>query len=70
MFLKIRNDDDSSLVEVLDLKQLFDPFATEVKARMHAGEEMGDPQAFTKANLFFPSGEDLPRCWVDPHYAG
>ncbi|TVS04887.1 MAG: acetyltransferase [Cyanobium sp. PLM2.Bin73] len=70
MFLKIRHDDDSSLVEVLDLKQLFDPFATEVQARLHAGEELQDPQALTKASLFFPSGEELPRCWLDPHYAG
>jgi hypothetical protein len=70
MFLKIRHDDDTSLVEVLDLKQLFDPFATDVQARIHAGEELQDPQALTKARLFFPSGEDLPRCWVDPHYAG
>ena len=30
MFLKIRHDDDSSLVEVLDLQQLFDPFAPRV----------------------------------------
>jgi hypothetical protein len=70
MFLKFRNDDDSSLVEVLDLKQLFDPFATEVQVRMHAGEELQDPEALTKAGLFFPSGEELPRCWLDPHYAG
>lgn len=69
MFLKIRHDDDTSLVEVLDLKQLFDPFASRVEARIHAGEELQDPQALAKANLFFPSGEDLPRCWVDPHYA-
>lgn len=70
MFLKVRHDDDASLVEVLDLKQLFDPFATEVSGRIHAGEEMQDPQPVQKADLCFPSGEDLPRCWVDPHYAG
>jgi hypothetical protein len=70
MFLKIRHDDDTSLVEVLDLKQLFDPFATQVQARIHAGEELQDPQPLSKGSLFFPSGEDLPRCWLDPHYAG
>jgi hypothetical protein len=68
MFLKIHHDDDSSLLEVLDLKQLFDPFAESVDARIHAGEEMQDPQLFSKADLFFPSGEPLPRCWLDPHY--
>ena len=70
MFLKVRHDDDASLVEVLDLKQLFDPFATEVNGRIHAGEEMQDPGPVRKADLTFPSGEALPRCWVDPHYAG
>ena len=70
MFLKVRHDDDASLVEVLDLKQLFDPFATEVNGRIHAGEEMQDPGPVRKADLTFPSGEVLPRCWVDPHYAG
>jgi hypothetical protein len=68
MFLKIHHDDDSSLVEVLDVKQLFDPFITTVPARLHGGEEMQDPQAYAKADLFFPSGESLPRCWLDPHY--
>jgi hypothetical protein len=69
MFLKIQHDDDASLVEVLDLVALFDPFAEEVLARMHAGEEMQDPGPLSKAQLFFPSGEALPRCWVDPNYA-
>jgi hypothetical protein len=44
MFLKIRHDDDASLVEVQD------------------------PHHFEKADLFFPSGEALPRCWVDSAY--
>jgi hypothetical protein len=69
MFLKIQQGDDSSLVEVLDLKQLFDPFATGVLGRVHAGEEMQDPQEVSKSSLNFPSGEALPRCWVDPAYA-
>ena len=68
VFLKIHHDDDASLVEVLELKELFDPFVTSISARIHGGEELQDPQAFPKADLFFPSGESLPRCWVDPHY--
>ena len=68
MFLKIRHDDDSSLVEVLDLKQLFDPFSATVQGRVHAGEELQDPGPIHKADLHFPSGEALPRCWVDAHY--
>ena len=71
MFLKLRqHENESSLVEVLDLKALVDPFATTVYARMHGGEEMQDPHHFEKAELSFPSGEALPRCWVDSHYQG
>ena len=68
MFLKILHDDDASLIEALDLKQLFDPFTVSIPARIHAGEELQDPQTFPKSDLFFPSGESLPRCWLDPHY--
>ena len=69
MFLKIRHDiDDSSLVEVLNLKQLFDPFAKTVSGRLHAGEELQDAAELAKAELSFPSGEKLPLCWLDPHY--
>lgn len=66
MFLK--HQQDGSLVEVINLIELFDPFKTSVEGRLHAGEEMQDPSAFTKAHLSFPSGEALPRCWVDPNY--
>jgi len=68
MFLRLRHDDDSSLVEVLNLQQLFDPFATSVHGRVHAGEELQDPGPLNKADLRFPSGEALPRCWLDAHY--
>lgn len=66
MFLKERSS--SNLFEVLSLSDLFNPFCTDVIARSHYGEEMQDPEKLKKANLVFPSGEDLPRCWTDPHY--
>lgn len=56
------------LVEVLTLERLFDPFQKDVTGRFHAGEEMQEPAAFAKVELVFPSGEYLPRCWVDPAY--
>ncbi len=68
MFLKVRHDDDASLVEVLNVKQLFNPFEELVRARLHGGEELQDPGDFSKAELIFPSGESLPRCWVDSHF--
>ncbi len=66
MFLrdKISND----LVEITDVSALFDPNKDAVSGRFHAGEEMQDVKAFSKADLAFPSGESLPRCWVDVHY--
>lgn len=66
MFLRTRAD--GLIVEVLSLPQLFDPFATTVPGRLHAGEELQEPEALVKAELIFPSGESLPRCWLDPHY--
>ena len=66
MFLKTRQD--GSLMEVLNLQQLFDPFASSVSGRLHAGEELQDSEAFAKGELRFPSGEALPRCWVDAGY--
>ncbi|MFM7731916.1 MAG: acetyltransferase [Cyanobium sp.] len=70
MFLKLtqHGEADGSLVEVLDFKALIDPFATSVEARIHGGEELQDPHHFAKAELSFPSGEALPRCWIDSHY--
>lgn len=66
MFLK--NKENGELLEVLDMKGLIDPNHSSIKGRYHAGEEMPDPAEFSKANLLFPSGEPLPKCWMDPHY--
>lgn len=66
MYLKHVSSGD--LVEVVDLAGLFDPFEKGVQGRIHAGEELQDPARFAKGELVFPSGEALPRCWVDPDY--
>ncbi|MGB5277498.1 MAG: acetyltransferase [Gammaproteobacteria bacterium] len=66
MFLKKKND--GHLVEVLSLKDLFDPFNSEIVGRLHFGEELQDPEKFSKENLQFLSGEALPACWTDSHY--
>ncbi|PSB03847.1 acetyltransferase [Merismopedia glauca] len=62
------NQQDGSLVEVLNLQTLLNPSETEVIGRFHAGEELQDEEKFPKSELIFPSGESLPRCWVDSHY--
>lgn len=56
------------LVEVLSLKDLFDPFVGEIVGRLTFGEEIQDPDKFSKTDLIFLSGESLPRCWTDSHY--
>lgn len=66
MYLKHLTSGD--LVEVVDLAGLFDPFEKGVQGRIHAGEELQDAARFAKTELVFPSGEALPRCWVDPDY--
>jgi len=68
MFLKHQHSSD--LVEVLELSSLFDPCLDAVSGRRHAGEEMQEPETFAKSELAFPSGEALPRCWIDANYRG
>jgi hypothetical protein len=66
MYLKHKQSGD--LVEILDTRALFDPGRPEVAGRYHAGEELQEPESFEKSALIFPSGEELPRCWVDVDY--
>jgi hypothetical protein len=66
MFLMYKSTHD--LVEVLDLREMYDPCMETTKGRYHAGEELQDPETFKKSELAFPSGEELPACWLDPDY--
>ena len=56
------------IIEVLNLEDLFDPLKDEIIGRFHAGEELQDPEAMSKSELVFPSGEPLPQCWINAHY--
>ncbi|ATX81327.1 hypothetical protein Ga0123462_0452 [Mariprofundus ferrinatatus] len=66
MFL--RNVSNGDLAQVLKQGELTDPNSTSVTVRYHAGEEAGDPVSVEKSGLVFPSGEALPKCWLDAHY--
>jgi len=57
-----------SLIEVLSLEALWNPFLSEVMGRSHSGEEMQEVETYSKAELTFPSGEPLPQSWMNPHY--
>lgn len=64
----LRHTHSGDLVEIADLSALFDPCRADISGRIHAGEELQDAAVFAKADLVFPSGEGLPRCWVDRAY--
>jgi hypothetical protein len=66
MFLK--HGSTGKLVEVLSIRDLFNPMHASLVGRYHAGEELQDPESFAKADLVFCSDEPLPRCWTDVHY--
>jgi hypothetical protein len=66
MFLQSK--EQGVLVEVLDVKELIDPSTSEIQGRIQSGQEEQDPEAFAKEGLVFPSGEALPRCWLDADY--
>ena len=56
------------LVEVIDVYELTNPYEKQLVGCLQWGEEMPDPECFDKGSLCFPSGEDLPQCWLDEHY--
>lgn len=56
------------LVEIMDFQSLINPMRNEIIIRVQAGEEEQDPEPKRKNELIFPSGEDLPRCWLDVNY--
>ena len=66
MLLKQRST--GHLLEVENVQDLFNVLRDEITARDQVGEEMQEPEVFKKADLIFLSGEELPRCWTDPHY--
>jgi hypothetical protein len=66
MLLKDRTK--GHMVEILNLMDLMNLNRDVVLGCYQEGEEQQDPEKFNKADLVFLSGEELPRCWTDPHY--
>jgi hypothetical protein len=66
MFLQ--NKSDATLIKITDLETLFNPLHDRIDGRIQEGEEEQDVESFSKQDLTFASGEDLPRCWIDPNY--
>jgi len=68
IFMLLKDKKTGNLVEVMDIQSLIDPNDSEIEIQIQAGEEEQDPEPMGKKNLSFPSGEDLPICWLDVNY--
>ena len=66
MLLKERQT--GHMVEVLSWIDLINLNCDEIVGRYQEGEDVQEPKRFKKTDLIFLSGEELPRCWTDPHY--
>jgi hypothetical protein len=64
----LQEKETGNLIEILDIQLLIDPTEPAVSAKDQAGQEEQDPEKFDKTGLVFPSGEELPRCWMDANY--
>ena len=56
------------LIEVLEPTEVYDPFKDSFSGRLDFGEDVAEHDTFKKVRVSFPSGENLPKCWKDPHY--
>lgn len=64
----LQNKQTGDLIKVLDTDALINPAQQSVPGRIQEGQEEQDPEQMAKESLVFPSGENLPRCWVDADY--
>ncbi|TAE59016.1 MAG: acetyltransferase [Nostocales cyanobacterium] len=66
MFLQLKDSGD--LIKIIDLQELIDPNSDIIHGQDQEGEEEQDIDIYEKESLVFPSGEKLPRCWLDANY--
>ena len=64
----LKEKETGNLVEIIDVDALISPVRNEITGRIQAGEEEQNAETFGKDQLIFPSGEGLPRCWIDADY--
>jgi hypothetical protein len=64
----LQNRENGTLVEILDIQEVISPSHAEIMIQVQSGQEEQDPEPISKQNLIFPSGENLPRCWIDADY--
>ena len=66
MFLKSKQT--GTLIQINDTESLINPNQQEIKGQDQAGQEEQDTATYSKQELVFPSGENLPLCWLDSNY--
>lgn len=64
----LQDKQSGSLVKILELEDLYNPLSDKVQGRIQRGQNEQPPELMKKENLSFPSGEDLPVCWLDSDY--
>ena len=64
----LKDKELGTLIEIHDIDSLINPSVDQITGQNQAGQEEQDPTPFEKTNLLFPSGEELPRCWLDANY--
>ncbi|PZV23702.1 MAG: acetyltransferase [Snowella sp.] len=64
----LQEKETGNLVKVMDFQSLINPNESEIIIQIQAGQEEQDPEPRRKNNLSFPSGENLPICWLDANY--
>jgi hypothetical protein len=55
-------------VKIVDVQELLDPTSEIVHAQDQEGQEEQETDIYQKEELVFPSGEKLPRCWLDAKF--
>ncbi len=64
----LQNKDNGTLVEIMDIQAVMSPTHDQIMVRVQDGQEEQDPESVQKQSLIFPSGENLPLCWLDANY--
>lgn len=64
----LQDKNTGTMIEVMDIDSLISPAKDAIPAKVQEGQEEQNTESYNKANLVFPSGESLPRCWLDANY--
>ncbi|MFB2836139.1 acetyltransferase [Floridanema evergladense] len=64
----LKSKETGTLIQIHDTESLINPNQHEISGQDQAGQEEQNTTTYSKEELVFPSGESLPRCWLDANY--